>query len=61
MAEINPVPSPCESCTTTKDPTSCANKSCNRYQTWFMKQWNFWAPFVLQKLKEREAENGQRA
>ena len=60
MADIKTTPSPCESCTTAKDPTDCERKSCTRWQAWIVAKWDYWAPLIRQKLQEREVENGQK-
>lgn len=59
MADIKTVPSPCKSCTTVEDPADCERKTCKRWRTWFLEQWDYLAPRILQMLKEKEGGNEQ--
>lgn len=61
MAEVKTAPSPCINCDAVANSADCTKKTCPQWRAWYMEQWDYWAPLVLQKLKEKEAKNGSEA
>ena len=44
------LPPPCRGCTQVRDPASCENKKCLRWQQWFIKRWDRFHTYPRQMM-----------